>query len=438
MNDFRRFGTELDGWTPSLLDEVERRRMLSWEPIVGAVSGGIGDALQAVGVGADTAANIASVATPALIGAGGGALAGAIGGNPLAGALGGGALGALYGGYNVLTANGTTPLAQALGLSGGATPLPGSDASGVTTDAAGNPVTGSSVNANGVPTAKPVVDSSGNVTTSGSSFSPSGVASNAKGISQTQLALGALAALGSALSKNSQQNQPFNATSLPGPSSTAATQGPLFNTPLNATGYLNRTAATPALPGAGYQMAGGTPQSYANSYFNYGPEPTFFSNNNVNLGKSFSRGGAAHGDEPMFRSSGGGADVDGPGDGQSDSVPAKLPDGSFVWNADVVNAFGSGSSNAGKRALEAARRSLPVQPRGHAKGGALSQVNAHLSKDEVVWSPEEVDAVGGGDNQRGAKVLDKVRRKVMSDRGIKSIVPKPVRKSPLQYLAGAA
>ena len=46
-----------------------------------------------------------------------------------------------------------------------------------------------------------------------------------------------------------------------------------------------------------------------------------------------------------------GAAVNGPGDGQSDSIPAMLADGEFVFPADVVAALGNGSTKAGSEKL---------------------------------------------------------------------------------------
>jgi hypothetical protein len=43
--------------------------------------------------------------------------------------------------------------------------------------------------------------------------------------------------------------------------------------------------------------------------------------------------------------------VTGPGDGQSDDIPAMLADGEFVFPADVVAAIGNGSTKAGSDAL---------------------------------------------------------------------------------------
>jgi hypothetical protein len=43
--------------------------------------------------------------------------------------------------------------------------------------------------------------------------------------------------------------------------------------------------------------------------------------------------------------------VSGPGDGQSDDIPAMLADGEFVFPADVVAALGNGSTKAGSEQL---------------------------------------------------------------------------------------
>jgi hypothetical protein len=57
----------------------------------------------------------------------------------------------------------------------------------------------------------------------------------------------------------------------------------------------------------------------------------------------------AHGKERIdFRQ---GMHVEGPGDGQSDDIPAMLADGEFVFSADVVSALGNGSTKAGSDML---------------------------------------------------------------------------------------
>jgi hypothetical protein len=53
-----------------------------------------------------------------------------------------------------------------------------------------------------------------------------------------------------------------------------------------------------------------------------------------------------------------GAYVQGPGDGQSDDIPAMLADGEFVWPADVVSALGNGSNKAGAKKLYQAMHNI--------------------------------------------------------------------------------
>lgn len=370
FEEFGRFGPEIDGWGNSAISSAERKRILSFEPVIGSIASGIGDALSSVGVGADTAATIGTVAAPALIGAGGGALvSGVTGGNPLIGALGGGALGGLYGGYNA--AGGLSGLKDALGLGTSPQPVPGQSidlSSGTPQGDTSVPYGSDQVPAQaaeGKP-ALPIAEET----------APTTAPKLTKGINTTSLALGALAALGSALAK--QNPQPFNPTSLPGPSSTAATQGPLFNQPMNPHGYITRTPTTPTLPGMSYNPA--DPSSYGKSYFSYGPTPTFFSNNAINLGLGYAHGGPAH--EPFFETGGDSRLVRGPGDGQSDSVNARLSDGEYVMTA------------------------------------------------------ADVSRIGGGSNEAGAKRLDEMRQRIAKDTGSKKIQPKP--KSPLTYLRKAS
>ena len=59
----------------------------------------------------------------------------------------------------------------------------------------------------------------------------------------------------------------------------------------------------------------------------------------------YARGGLSRQD---FRE---GKHVEGPGDGQSDDIPAMLADGEFVFPADVVAALGNGSTKAGTEKL---------------------------------------------------------------------------------------
>jgi hypothetical protein len=70
----------------------------------------------------------------------------------------------------------------------------------------------------------------------------------------------------------------------------------------------------------------------------------------------------------------GGGRIRGPGDGQSDNVPARGPgmdillsDGEFVIPADVVSALGAGSSDAGAKRLESAMSKIRTMSYGSSK-----------------------------------------------------------------------
>ena len=65
----------------------------------------------------------------------------------------------------------------------------------------------------------------------------------------------------------------------------------------------------------------------------------------LNIQMMYAKGGHARED---FRD---GKHVAGPGDGQSDDIPAWLADGEFVFPADVVSALGNGSTKAGTEKL---------------------------------------------------------------------------------------
>lgn len=67
---------------------------------------------------------------------------------------------------------------------------------------------------------------------------------------------------------------------------------------------------------------------------------------------TFKQGGSPLNIQSMYAAGGRedhrhGKHVEGPGDGQSDDIPAWLADGEFVFPADVVSALGNGSTKAG-------------------------------------------------------------------------------------------
>jgi len=78
------------------------------------------------------------------------------------------------------------------------------------------------------------------------------------------------------------------------------------------------------------------------------------SNNTIS---GFAKGGLAE-HNPEFITGATGHHVKGEGDGQSDSIPAMLADGEYVFDADTVAALGNGSNDAGARILDKMRQNL--------------------------------------------------------------------------------
>ena len=70
----------------------------------------------------------------------------------------------------------------------------------------------------------------------------------------------------------------------------------------------------------------------------------------------FKKGGDVH--VPEFITGKTGYYVEGEGDGQSDSIPAMLADGEYVFDADTVAALGNGSNKAGAAVLDKMRESI--------------------------------------------------------------------------------
>lgn len=65
-----------------------------------------------------------------------------------------------------------------------------------------------------------------------------------------------------------------------------------------------------------------------------------------------------------------GSAVHGPGDGQSDDIPAMLADGEYVFDADTVAALGNGSTKAGAKALDKMREQI----REHKRSAPINKI----------------------------------------------------------------
>jgi hypothetical protein len=67
--------------------------------------------------------------------------------------------------------------------------------------------------------------------------------------------------------------------------------------------------------------------------------------------------------ETVFSTRGGSNYVQGKGTGQSDDIDAKLADGEYVFDADIVSALGDGSNKAGAQALDKMREAIRAHKR---------------------------------------------------------------------------
>ena len=305
--------------------------------------------LTAVGIGAETAAAVGPALTGALVGAGTSAITG---GNPLTGALIGGAAGGIGGyAYDQITGQ---PLSQlASSLFGASTPsnaiqvsdlAPSTSYAGLTPDQIVQQDINGATGTGGLTSADmEAIRSMGNagpLASTASQIAAGGAAPAKGGISGTALGLGALAALGSALSKPKVSTQP-----MPGPSSTAATQGPYFNQNLQPMTGPGRTAGNPL---------GNQPGTDGYSYGTR-PAATFFDNNSLSA-YGFAEGGAL---SRMPRTAFGDNFVSGgPGTETSDDIPARLSNNEYVLDAKDVRLLGDGDPNRGARRIDSFRRKL--------------------------------------------------------------------------------
>lgn len=193
----------------------------------------------------------------------------------------------------------------------------------------------------------------------GTTINLPGAASSKGGISGTSLALGALAALGSALGKTANNpSATLSSANAALPSSTS-----LQNTPLNTSGYINRTPISINEPSSYWQTYGENPAG----------EQLFFANNQL----GYRRGGALTARRPPAE-----GPVRGPGDGVSDSEPAMLSDGEYVLTARDVAAIGNGSNDAGARRLDEMRRLL------HRDSGTKKMIAPRVTKSPLQYLRE--------------------------------------------------
>ena len=141
---------------------------------------------------------------------------------------------------------------------------------------------------------------------------------------------------------------------------------------------------------------------------------------------------APEGHNPEFITGVTGYYAQGGGTGQSDDIPAMLHDGDYVIDAEAVSALGDGSSKAGAEALAKFQSQFRHHDDGASKG---KPVPAKIADGEYVFPAAFVTALGGGDNKKGAKLLDAMRVELrMHKRAAPTSKIPPKAESPLDYL----
>jgi hypothetical protein len=105
-------------------------------------------------------------------------------------------------------------------------------------------------------------------------------------------------------------------------------------------------------------ISGTTGSNLGGNYFSYGSpaqttQPTGYKDGGGVL-QSFKDGGHV----PEFITGKTGNYVKGRGDGQADLIPAMLASGEFVWDADTVAALGNGDSDSGAKVLDGMRQAI--------------------------------------------------------------------------------
>jgi hypothetical protein len=98
--------------------------------------------------------------------------------------------------------------------------------------------------------------------------------------------------------------------------------------------------------------------------------------------------------------------------GRTDHLPMHVPSGSYVIPADIVSAMGEGNTMAGFKVVRQMLKGLPgVQA--FADGGWTGElVPIVAAGGEYVITPQEVEAIGQDDLDRGHKALDSFIKKM--------------------------
>jgi len=153
----------------------------------------------------------------------------------------------------------------------------------------------------------------------------------------------------------------------------------------------------------------------------------FFPNRLEAIRKKFKHEGAAEAVIPQGY-------IEGNSSGTTDDVPVNLPENCYVVDATTVSLLGNGNSQNGAKHLDEfvkpyMRQDFVRYPDPH------SLIPAMVSDGEYIIPPHVVEALGKGNNAKGVKILDKARKQLRKQKGLKTFLP-PKTKSLGHYMRG--
>jgi hypothetical protein len=100
--------------------------------------------------------------------------------------------------------------------------------------------------------------------------------------------------------------------------------------------------------------------------------------------------------------------------GRTDEIPTEVASGSYVVPADIVSALGEGNTIAGTRILEQMFSGQKFAIGGPVPGFS-EPVPVIVAGGEYIIRPELVLEIGGGDMDRGHRLLDDWVKKTRKD-----------------------
>lgn len=116
--------------------------------------------------------------------------------------------------------------------------------------------------------------------------------------------------------------------------------------------------------------------------------------------------------------------------GRSDKIKVSMKEGTYVFNAMDNALLGEGNPEHGQKIVKDMEKKLIKKYETKYKHSPITKdwseskkVKALLSPSEYQLDPRAVAALGGGSNTKGAKIIDKGRRLLRKQKGVKDILP---------------